>query len=88
MRDSFKKNEPVDNSKINCFGNSYNHTIYKETGMRPIQMQNDKTFEVEYIINKLPERANTENQPRYKLNVDDKVRLIENKHIIKKVDIM
>jgi penicillin V acylase-like amidase (Ntn superfamily) len=47
-------------------------------------MQNDKTLEVNYIIHKLSEQANVENQLEYKLNLGDKVRLIENKHTMKK----
>jgi hypothetical protein len=47
-------------------------------------MQNDKQLEIEYIINKLFEQANVENKPRYKVDIRDKVRLIENKHTMKK----
>jgi hypothetical protein len=84
MRDYLKKNEPADNSKIKGFVNNYNHTIHKETGVSPIQMQNDKQLEVNYIIDKLSEQANVENQPEYKVEVGDKVRLIESKHTMKK----
>jgi hypothetical protein len=84
MRDYLKKNEPADNSKINDSVNNYNHTIHKETGVSPHQMQNDKTLEVNYIIDKLKEQANIENQTGYKLEVGDKVRLIESKHTMKK----
>jgi hypothetical protein len=37
-------------------------------------------LEIEYIVNKLSEQANVENQNGYKLNVGDKVRLM-NKNI-------
>jgi hypothetical protein len=37
-----KKTEPADNSKIKSFTQTYNHTIHKETGISPIQMQNSK----------------------------------------------
>jgi hypothetical protein len=84
MRDYLKKNKPADNSKINDFVKNYNNTIHKETGVSPIQMQNDKTLEVNYIIDKLKEQANIENQTGYKLDVGDKVRLIESKHTLKK----
>jgi hypothetical protein len=47
-------------------------------------MQNDKALEIEYIVNKLSEQANVENQSGYKLDVGDKVRLIKSKHIMKK----
>jgi hypothetical protein len=47
-------------------------------------MQNDKQFEIEYIINKLSEQANVENKPGYKVDVGYKVRLIESKHTMKK----
>jgi hypothetical protein len=73
MRDYLQKNEPADNSKINGFVNSYNNTIHKEIGVSSKQMQNNKTLEVEYIVNKLSEQANIENQPGYRLNVGDKV---------------
>jgi hypothetical protein len=43
MRGYFKKNEPADNSKINGFISTYNNPIHKETGVSPIEMQNDKT---------------------------------------------
>jgi hypothetical protein len=74
MRDYLKKNEPADDSKINGFDNNYNHTNHKETCVSPIQMQKDKTFEVNYMISKLKEQANVENQPEYKLNIGDKGR--------------
>jgi penicillin V acylase-like amidase (Ntn superfamily) len=41
-------------------------------------------LEIEYIVNKLAEQANIENKPGYKVNIGDKVRLIENKHTMKK----
>jgi hypothetical protein len=84
MHDYLQKNEPTDDSKLKRFINAYNNTIHNEAGLSPKQMQNDKELEVNYIINKLSEQANVENQPRYKLNVGYKVRLIENKHTMKK----
>ena len=84
MRDYLKTNEPADDSKIKGFVKSYNTTIHKETGVSPIQMQNDKVLEVNYIIEKLYEQANIENQPGYTVNIGDKVRLIENKHTMRK----
>jgi hypothetical protein len=77
MRDYLKKNEPADDTKINNFKHSYNHTIHKETGISSHQIQNDKELEVNYIIDKLNERANVENRSGYKLDVGEKVRLIE-----------
>jgi hypothetical protein len=53
-----------------------------------IQMQNNKALELEYVNEKLSEQANIENKSGYKLDVGDKVRLIESKHILKKIDIM
>jgi hypothetical protein len=47
-------------------------------------MQNEKTLEVNYIIDKLKEQANIENQSSYKLDVGDKVGLIESKHTMTK----
>jgi hypothetical protein len=64
MRDYLKKNEPADDSKINDFVNNYNHTIHKETGVSLIQMQIDKTLEVNYILDKLKE------QVLFKINLD------------------
>jgi hypothetical protein len=84
MRSYLKKNEPVDDSKIKGFTKTYNNTVHKETGVSPIQMQNDKTLEVNYIIDKLKEQADIENQLGYKLAIGDKVRLIESKHTMKK----
>jgi hypothetical protein len=84
MRDYLKKNEPANNSKIKGFVNNYNFTIHKETGVSSIQMQSDKQLEVNYIIDKLKEQANIENQTGYKLDIGDKVRLIESKHTMKK----
>jgi hypothetical protein len=83
-RDYIKNNEPADDSKIIRFVNAYNNIIHNETGLSPKQMQNDKELEVNYIITKLSEQANVENKPGYKLNVNDKVRLIESKHTMKK----
>jgi hypothetical protein len=73
MRDYLKKNEPADNSKIKGFVNNYNNTIHEETGLSPKQMQNNKELEVNYIIDKLKEQANVENQSGYKLDIGDKV---------------
>jgi hypothetical protein len=84
MRDYLKKNEPADDSKIKRFIKAYNNTIHNETGLSPKQMQNCKELEVEYIINKLSEQANVENNLGYKVDVGDKIRLIENKHTMKK----
>jgi hypothetical protein len=84
MRDYLKKNESGDNSKITRFVNAYNNTIYNETELSPKQMQNDKQLEVNYVITKLSEHANVENQPGYKVDISDKVRLIESKHTMKK----
>jgi hypothetical protein len=84
MRDYLKKNEPADNSKMNSFISSYNNTIHKETGMFPYQMQKNKALEVEYIIDTLSEQANIENKPGYKLDIGDKVPLIDIKHTLKK----
>jgi hypothetical protein len=84
MRDNLKKNEPADDSKITRFIKAYTNTIHNETGLSPKQMQNVKQLEIEYIINKLSEQANVENKPGYKVDIDDKVRLIENKHTMKK----
>jgi hypothetical protein len=84
MRDYLKKNEPADDSKIKRFVYAYNNTIHNETGLSPQQIQNDKQLEIEYIIHKLSEQANVENKPGYKVDVGDKVRLIENKHTMKK----
>jgi hypothetical protein len=47
-------------------------------------MQKDKQLEVNYIITKLSEQANVENTPGYKLDIGDKVRLIESQHTMKK----
>jgi hypothetical protein len=52
--------------------------MHNETGLSPKQMQNDKELEIEYIINKLSEQTTIENKPRYKVDVGDKVSLIEN----------
>jgi hypothetical protein len=84
MRDYLKKNEPADNSKINGFISTYNNTIHKETGVSPNEMQNNKALEIECIVNKLYEQANIENKSGYKLTAGDKVRLIDNKHTLKK----
>jgi hypothetical protein len=84
VRDYLKKNEPADNSKINSFISTYNHTIHKETGVSPIHMQNNKVLEVNYIITKLSEQPNVENTLGYKLDIGDKVPLIESKHTMKK----
>jgi hypothetical protein len=65
MLDYLKKNEPAGNSKINNFISTYNHTIHKKTGITPIQMQNNKAFEVNYIVYKLKEQANIENKLGY-----------------------
>jgi hypothetical protein len=46
-------------------------------------MQNNKALKVNYIVEKLKEQANIENKPEYKLDVGDKVGLIEIK-ILKK----
>jgi hypothetical protein len=74
MRDYLKKNKATNDSKISRFVNAYNNTIHNETGLSPKQMQNDKALEIEYIINKLSEQANIENQPGYKVAVNYKVR--------------
>jgi hypothetical protein len=65
MRDYLKTNEPADNSKILGFTCIYNHTIQKETGISPIQMQNNKALEVNSIVEKLSQQANIENKPGY-----------------------
>jgi hypothetical protein len=84
MRDYLKKNEPADNNKVKGFVNNYNNTNHKETGVLPNENQNNKELEVDYIIDKLKEQANVENQSGYKLEIGDKVRLIESKHTMKK----
>jgi hypothetical protein len=76
MRYYLKKNEPANDSKVKGFVNAYNNTIHKEPSVSAHQMQNDKTLEVNYIIDKLKEQDNVENQSGYKLDVGDKVRLI------------
>jgi hypothetical protein len=47
-------------------------------------MQNNKELEGNYIVDKLKEQANVENQSGYKIAIGDKVRLIESKHAMKK----
>jgi hypothetical protein len=47
-------------------------------------MQNNKALEINYIIEKLSEQANIENKSGYKIDIRDKVRLIETKHTMKK----
>jgi hypothetical protein len=84
MCDYLTKNEPTDDSKIKRFVSAYNHTIHNETGLSPKQRQNDKQLEVNYMITKLSEQANVENKSGYKVDVGDKVRLIESKHTMKK----
>jgi hypothetical protein len=84
MRDYLKKNEPADDYKIIRFVNAYNNTLHNETGLSPKQMQNDKQLEVNYIITQLSEQANVENTSGYKLDIGDKVRLIESTHTMKK----
>jgi hypothetical protein len=84
MRDYLKKNESADDSKITRFIKTYNNTIHNETELSPKQMQNDKQLEVNYIITKLSQQANVENKPGYKLDIGNKVRLIESKHKMKK----
>jgi hypothetical protein len=46
-------------------------------------MQNDKQLEIEYIINKVSEQVNVENQKWYKLNIGDKVPFSESTHTMK-----
>jgi hypothetical protein len=41
-------------------------------------------IKVNYIVDKLKAQANVDNTPGYSLAIGDKVRLIENKHIMKK----
>jgi hypothetical protein len=86
MRDYLKKNGPADYSKIKRFVGAYNNTIHNETGLPPHEMQNNKGLEVNYIIDKLKEQANIEKQIEYKLDIGDKIRLIESKHTMKKTN--
>jgi hypothetical protein len=48
-------------------------------------MRNNKNLEVEYIIESISKQDSIEHSPAYKLNINNKVRLIEkNKTLLKK----
>jgi hypothetical protein len=47
-------------------------------------MQNNKDFEVQYIIENINKQNKIEKQPGYKISINDKVRLIEKKKELKK----
>jgi penicillin V acylase-like amidase (Ntn superfamily) len=55
-----------------------------DTGVFPIQMQNNKELEVNYSVEKLAEQTNIENQSGYSVDIGDRVQLIENKQTMKK----
>jgi hypothetical protein len=86
LRDYLRKNKPITDSKINPILKTYNKTIYQTSGVSPTQMQDNKDFEGQHII----ESLNKQNQieviaPHYKLNINDKERLIEHKKTFKKI---
>jgi hypothetical protein len=76
--DWMRKNNLMSDSKTQKFLKSYNKTIQQRTGLSPSQMQGNKCLEVQYVIDSIIQQNKIEiPTSNYKLNANDKVRLIE-----------
>jgi alpha-N-acetylglucosamine transferase len=79
------KHKPITGPKINQFRRTYNKTIHQTAGESPSYKQSNKDLEVQYIIDSINKQNQIESiTPNYKLNFNDKVRLIEPKKTLYK----
>jgi hypothetical protein len=81
-----RKNKQMTIPKTNKFLKTYNGTIQQTTGVSPAQVQDNKRFVVQYIVDSINKQNKIENTTHdYKLHANDQVTLIELKKTLKKI---